>query len=73
MVGALFTIPIEDLVLGDVVEVRQGDCAPADLRLIQSERFFFFFSFILSFFLFFDTSHRLQMDESPFNWRVSTC
>ena len=36
--GGLFTIPINEVVLGDVIEVRQGDCAPADIRLIQCDR-----------------------------------
>ena len=31
-------IPVEDLVLGDVVEVKGGDQVPADIRIIKSSR-----------------------------------
>jgi sodium/potassium-transporting ATPase subunit alpha len=37
--GEKFTLKAEDLVIGDVVEVKFGDRIPADLRIIESRGF----------------------------------
>lgn len=37
--GEKLTVKAEDLVLGDVVEVKFGDRIPADLRIIESRGF----------------------------------
>jgi len=37
--GSKQTIRAEDVVLGDVVEVKGGDRIPADLRIIQAHGF----------------------------------
>ncbi|KAF2898170.1 hypothetical protein ILUMI_08011 [Ignelater luminosus] len=34
--GNMLTIPAEELVIGDVVEIQGGDCVPADIRIIKS-------------------------------------
>lgn len=33
--GAKYTIPAEELVVGDIVEVKGGDRVPADIRMIK--------------------------------------
>lgn len=35
--GQRFTLPTEELVVGDLVEVKQGDLIPADIRILQSK------------------------------------
>lgn len=37
--GEKLTLRAEDLVLGDVVEVKFGDRIPADIRIIESRNF----------------------------------
>lgn len=37
--GEKLTLRAEDLVLGDVVEVKFGDRVPADLRVIEARNF----------------------------------
>lgn len=34
--GQLLTIPAEEVVIGDVVEIQAGECVPADIRIIKS-------------------------------------
>jgi sodium/potassium-transporting ATPase subunit alpha len=35
--GSKMTCPVEDLVVGDLVEVKGGDHVPADVRIIKSQ------------------------------------
>lgn len=37
--GAKHMIPAEDVVLGDIVEVKGGDRVPADIRVIKAHGF----------------------------------
>lgn len=37
--GEKLTLRAEDLVLGDIVEVKFGDRIPADIRIIESRNF----------------------------------
>ena len=37
--GEKLTILVEDLTLGDIVEVKFGDRVPADLRLLETKSF----------------------------------
>jgi P-type E1-E2 ATPase len=37
--GAKYTIPAEELVVGDLVEVKGGDRVPADIRVIKCAAF----------------------------------
>eukprot|EP01134_Creolimax_fragrantissima_P001977 CFRG1977T1 len=34
--GKKFTISAQDLVVGDIIEIKYGDCIPADVRILQS-------------------------------------
>lgn len=45
--GEKMTLKAEDLVLGDVVEVKFGDRIPADLRIIESRSFKVYFALSL--------------------------
>ncbi|CAL4101797.1 unnamed protein product [Meganyctiphanes norvegica] len=37
--GEKHTILVEELVLGDIVEMNEGDVVPADIRIIEAENF----------------------------------
>ena len=37
--GKQLTLPVEKLVVGDIVEVKSGDRLPADIRIIKSASF----------------------------------
>lgn len=43
--GEKLTLRAEDLVLGDIVEVKFGDRIPADIRIIEARNFKVFFTF----------------------------
>ena len=37
--GQIFSVKAEELVVGDIVECKFGDCVPADLRVISAHSF----------------------------------
>ena len=37
--GELYEVPVEELVVGDIVDVNSGDIVPADIRIIRSNGF----------------------------------
>ena len=37
--GELYQVPVEELVVGDIVDVNSGDIVPADIRIIRSNGF----------------------------------
>ena len=34
--GELYEVPVEELVVGDIVDVTSGDIVPADIRIIRN-------------------------------------